>query len=198
MKFWYIYVKKCTKYLHGTWSLLNILMIFAIKIDNFDPYNVFLAVATNIPQRFWSGFVVQGHILCWKTAVRHRFRREGIIFCFRMSQYMLNSMNRSSPVPAALMQPQTMMLPPPCMTVGKAQFVLELLTRASQHMLDTIWVKQVYLRLIRPQDMVPVIHALGQVVLANCLLAFLWASFSRGSRFKGFIICHIINYTGYN
>ncbi len=30
---------------------LNILMIFGIqeKIDNFDPYNVFLAVATNIP-----------------------------------------------------------------------------------------------------------------------------------------------------
>ncbi len=34
-----------TKYLHGTWSLLNILMIFdknkKIKIDHFDPYNVF-------------------------------------------------------------------------------------------------------------------------------------------------------------
>ncbi len=29
---------------------------------------------------------------------------------------------RSSPVPAALMQPQTMMLTPPCLTVGKAQF----------------------------------------------------------------------------
>ncbi len=40
---------------------------------------------------------------------------------------------------------------------------LELLTRSSLHMLDTIRVKQVYLRLIRPQDMVPVIHALGQV-----------------------------------
>ncbi len=35
---------------------------------------------------------------------------------------------------------------------------LVLLTRASLHMLDTIWVKQVYLRCIRPQDMVPVIH----------------------------------------
>ncbi len=31
-------------------------------------------------------------------------------------------MNRSSPVPAALMQPQTMMLPSPCLTVGKAHF----------------------------------------------------------------------------
>ncbi len=52
--------------------------------------------------------------------------REGIIFCFRMSQYMLESMfpsmNRSSPVPAVLMQPQTMKLPPPCLTVGKTQY----------------------------------------------------------------------------
>ncbi len=30
---------------------------------NFDPYNVFLAIATNIPQRLKTGFVVQGHIL---------------------------------------------------------------------------------------------------------------------------------------
>ncbi len=30
-KFWYIYSRKFTKYLHGTWSLLNILMIFVIK-----------------------------------------------------------------------------------------------------------------------------------------------------------------------
>ncbi len=29
---------------------------------NFDPYNVFLAIATNITQRIKSGFVVQGHI----------------------------------------------------------------------------------------------------------------------------------------
>ncbi len=56
--------------------------------------------------------------------LENSFWRESIIFCFRMSQYMLESMfpsmNRSSPVPAALMQPQTMMLPPPCLTVGKA------------------------------------------------------------------------------
>ncbi len=42
-------------------------MIFGIKeksiyINNFDPYNAFLAIATNIPQRLKTGFVVQGHI----------------------------------------------------------------------------------------------------------------------------------------
>ncbi len=70
--------------------------------------------------------VCLGSLLCWKTAVRHSFWREDIMFWFRMSPYMLDSMvpsmNRSSPVPAALMQPQTMMLPPPCLIVGKAQF----------------------------------------------------------------------------
>ncbi len=38
-------------------------MIFGIKnIDNFDQYNVFLAIAINIPQQFKTSFVVQGHI----------------------------------------------------------------------------------------------------------------------------------------
>ncbi len=57
---------------------------------------------------------------------------------------------------------------------------LVLLTRASPHMLDTIWAKQVYLSLIRPQDMVLVIHALGQVVFSKLFAGFLWASFRRG------------------
>ncbi len=39
----------------------NFLMIFGIK-EHLDPYNVFLAIATNIPQRLKTGFVVQGHI----------------------------------------------------------------------------------------------------------------------------------------
>ncbi len=39
-------------------------MIFGIKekYNNFDPYNVFLAIATNIPVLLMTGFVVQGHI----------------------------------------------------------------------------------------------------------------------------------------
>ncbi len=31
-------------------------------MDHFDPYNVLLAIATNIPQRLKTGFVLQGHI----------------------------------------------------------------------------------------------------------------------------------------
>ncbi len=106
--------------------------------------------------------------------LENSFWREGIIFCFRMSQYM----NRSSPVPAVVMQPQTMMLPPTCLTVCKAQFSWYSSPgyRHTCCTVYTIWVKQVYLRL---HYMVPVIHALSQVVF-NCLQAFLWANFRRG------------------
>ncbi len=65
----------------------------------------------------------QWSLSCWNTALRSSLRREGILLCFSMSQYMLAfmvpSMNCISPVPAALMQPQTMTLPSPCLTVGK-------------------------------------------------------------------------------
>ncbi len=33
-----------------------------MKIYHFDPYILFWAIATNIPQRLKTGFVVQGHI----------------------------------------------------------------------------------------------------------------------------------------
>ncbi len=40
-------------------------MIFGIKVKmyNFDPHNVFLAIFTKKKQRLKTGFVVQGHIL---------------------------------------------------------------------------------------------------------------------------------------
>ncbi len=46
-------------------------------MDNFDPYNIFLAIATYIPVLLMTGFVVQDHIytkscyvlLCLKTAI---------------------------------------------------------------------------------------------------------------------------------
>ncbi len=66
--------------------------------------------------------------------------REGIMLCFSMSQYilafMVPSMNCSSPVLAALMQPQTMTLPPPCLTVGKTHLSLYS-SPGCHHMLDT-------------------------------------------------------------
>ncbi len=50
----------------------------------------------------------QWSLSCWNTALQPRLRREGIMLCFSMSQYMLAfmvpSMNCSSLVLAALMQ----------------------------------------------------------------------------------------------
>ena len=40
-----------------------------------------------------------------------------------MLAFMVPSMNCSSPVPAALMQLQTMTLPPPCLTLGKTHMI---------------------------------------------------------------------------
>ncbi len=69
--------------------------------------------------------VCLGSFSCWNTVLRPSLRREGIMLCFSMSQYMLAfmvpSMNCRS---QALMQPQTMTLPPPCLTVGKTHLSL--------------------------------------------------------------------------
>ena len=72
--------------------------------------------------------VCLGLLSCWNTALRPSFRREGIMLSFSMSQYMLAfmvpPMNWSSPVLVALMQPQTMTLPPPWLTVCKTHLYL--------------------------------------------------------------------------
>uniref|UniRef100_A0A3B4CGJ8 Uncharacterized protein n=1 Tax=Pygocentrus nattereri TaxID=42514 RepID=A0A3B4CGJ8_PYGNA len=39
----------------------------------------------------WSSWRYLGS-LCWKTALRLSFRREGIVLCFRTSRYMLELM----------------------------------------------------------------------------------------------------------
>ncbi len=59
----YNYSRKCTKYLRGTWPLLKMNDFWhKRKVDHFDPYNVLLAIARNIPVLLKTGFVLQGHI----------------------------------------------------------------------------------------------------------------------------------------
>ncbi len=88
------------------------------------PYT-YLASPSPLPS---ASLARQWSLSYWNTALRPSLRREGIMLCFSMSQYMLAfmvpSMNCSSPVPAALMQPQTMTPPPPCLTVGKSHLSL--------------------------------------------------------------------------
>jgi len=61
----HIYHRKFTKYLHGTRSLHNILIIFAIKekvIILTHALYCWLLPATNIPMLLVTGFLIQGHI----------------------------------------------------------------------------------------------------------------------------------------
>ncbi len=116
--------------------------------------------------------VCLGSLSCWNTALRPSL-------CFSMSQYMLAfmvpSMNCSSPVPAALMQPQTMTFPPPCLTVGRHTCLCTphlLAATHAWHHLNQI----VYLGLIRPQDMVPVIHVLSLLVFSKLFCGLSCAS----------------------
>ncbi len=46
------------------------------KINNFDLSNVFLAIATNIPQRRKTGFVLQGQIYSRVNSIKHRHNYE--------------------------------------------------------------------------------------------------------------------------
>ena len=72
--------------------------------------------------------VCLGSLSCWNTALQPSFWMEGIMLCCSISQYMLEfmfpSMKCNSPTPTALMQPQTMTFPPPCLTVGMTHLSL--------------------------------------------------------------------------
>ncbi len=114
--------------------------------------------------------VCLGSLSCWNTALWPSL-------CFSMSQYMLAfmvpSMNCSSPVPAALMQPQTMTLPPPCLSVGKTHLSLYSSPGCRHTRLTPSEPNKFYLGLIRPQDMVPVIHVLSLLVFSKLFAGFL-------------------------
>ncbi len=78
--------------------------------------------------------VCLGSLSCWNTALRPSLRREGIMLCFSMSQYMS----------AALIQPQTMTLPPTCLTVGKTHLYLYTSPVYRHTRFDTIWTKYIF------------------------------------------------------
>ena len=127
-------------------------MLFHSSMTTSQSWRIFETLCTStfrfgIPQRFSIGFksrdawpvhhfslfrkalvVLEGSLSCWNTALRPSFWREEIILCCSISQYMLEfmfpSMKCNSPTPTALMQPQTMTFPPPCLTVGMTHLSL--------------------------------------------------------------------------
>ncbi len=58
-------------------------------MDNFDPYNVFLAIATNIPQQLMTGFVVLGH-MWFRVIIKYNYITKYIyIYALRVSDCLL-------------------------------------------------------------------------------------------------------------
>ncbi len=126
---------------YTTRIFVNILLYFFIwqhwrndtLVQIFTPPSIWGCPQITFTLSFFSKAVVVlevclGLLSCWNTVPRPSFQREGIMLCFCISQYMLAfrvpSMNCSSPVLTALMQPQTMTLPTPCLTVGKTHLSL--------------------------------------------------------------------------
>ncbi len=71
-------------------DLLNIFMEHDLndfwhkrKMNNFEPYNVLLAIATNIPQRLNTACVLQGHVLALQYLLREMWCITGAICILR-------------------------------------------------------------------------------------------------------------------
>ncbi len=118
--------------------------------------------------------VCLGSLSCWNTALRPSLRREGIMLYFSMPQsilaFVVPSINCSSPVPAALMQPQTMTLSPPRLTVGKTHLSLYS-SPGCRHTRLTPSEPNKFI--LVSSDQVPVIHALSLLVFSKLFAGFL-------------------------
>ncbi len=78
INFCFIYSRTFTKYLNGTWSLLPNDFWHKIKIYHFDPYNVFLAIGSNIPQRL----VLLSRVT---NTYIHTYKKKNILFTLSLS-----------------------------------------------------------------------------------------------------------------
>ncbi len=105
---------------------------------------------------------------CWKTQPRFIFNAlaGGRRFSLKISRYMapfiLSFTQISRPGPFAEKQPQSMMFPPPCFTVGMVFFQLSILSPPN----TTSWVftKKFYFGFIWPYDILPILFWIIQML----------------------------------
>ncbi len=110
--------------------------------------------------------VCLGSLSCWKTQPRFIFNAlaDGRRFSLKISRYMapfiLSFTQISRPGPFAEKQPQSMMFPPPCFTVGMVQ--LSILSPPN----TTSWVftKKFYFGFIWPYDILPILFWIIQML----------------------------------
>ncbi len=112
--------------------------------------------------------VCLGSLSCWKTQPRFIFNvlADGRRFSLKISRYMapfiLSFTQISRPGPFAEKQPQSMMFPPPCFTVGMVIFGCN----SAFFLLQTSWVftKKFYFGFIWPYDILPILFWIIQML----------------------------------
>ncbi len=131
---------------------------------------LWLGHSRTVTELLWShSFVILavclGSLSCWKVNLRPSLRSWALWrrFSSRISLYLaafiFPSIATSRPVPAAEKHPHSMMLPPPCFTVGTVLDRWWAVPGFSQHRPLRIKAKKFYLGLIRPENLI--CHHLG-------------------------------------
>ncbi len=129
-----------------------------------------LGHSRTVTELLWShSFVILavclGSLSCWKVNLRPSLRSWALWrrFSSRISLYLaafiFPSIATSRPVPAAEKHPHSMMLPPPCFTVGTVLDRWWAVPGFSPHIPLRIKAKKFYLGLIRPENLI--CHHLG-------------------------------------
>ncbi len=111
--------------------------------------------------------VCLGSLSCWKTQPRFIFNAlaDGRRFSLKISRYMapfiLSFTQISRPGPFAEKQPQSMMCPPPCFTVGMVFFGCN----SAFFLLQTgVFTKKLYFGFIWPYDILPILFWIIQML----------------------------------
>ncbi len=131
---------------------------------------LWLGHSRTVTELLWShSFVILavclGSLSCWKVNLRPSLRSWALWrrFSSRISLYsaafIFPSIATSRPVPAAEKHPHSMMLPPPCFTVGTVLDRWWAVPCFSPHIPLRIKAKKFYLGLIRPENLI--CHHLG-------------------------------------
>ncbi len=147
---------------------------------------LWLGHSRTVTELLWShSFVILavclGSLSCWKVNLWPSLRSWALWrrFSSRISLYLATfifpSIATSRPVPAAEKHPHSMMLPPPCFTVGTVLGQVMSSAWFSPHIPLRIKAKKFYLGLIRPENP-------SGVFLANSMRAFMCLALRRGFR----------------